>query len=316
MKRGMKDSHVVQFVVAVALIILTFLGAIIGTFNLLIFQSFTSIDVGIGGDVIARPFETLMENVSPFHFTGNAPSGMLDKYSILHALNNDVAGWLKIPNTSIDTVVVQSRSNNYYLKSDFYGNYTGYGNVYMDYRANTKDLIQNTALYAHTTVAKEQAFYDLDKYKNPSFFINNPIIEFGTLYSDYKWKVFAVYLTTVKPSDDNGSVFYYIEPNINKTNFNGYIEQVNQRVFFKTGVDVNSSDKILTLSTCAYDYGNDINTRLVVSARLLRKGESESVDKNLVKENSNYRRPQVWYDRYGRYNPYHENVAWKSATYN
>lgn len=263
-----------------------------------------------------RSAGSLLDDVKEYNFNVSYPKGMQNKFKKLYALNDDVVGWLKIPGTSIDTVVLQSSNNKFYLRSDFYKNYTRYGNVYMDYRARQKELIQNTVLYAHTTESNEQVFYDLVKYKNSDFFIENPIIEYDTIYKNYKWKVFAVFMSSTKSSDDNGYVFYYIEPNINKTGFTGYLEQVKQRALYSTGVDVNSKDKILTLSTCAYDFGSSIDTRLVVVARLLRESELDSVDRTKVIENENYRRPQRWYNKYGLSNPYKNADNWKSATYN
>jgi SrtB family sortase len=245
-----------------------------------------------------------MDDVTERSFDVTYPKGIQNKFKKLYAINDDVAGWIKIPGTSIDTVVLQGSNNDFYLRNDFYKNYTRYGNVYMDYRAQRKNLIQNKVLYAHTTESGEQAFSVLDKYKNPDFFVENPIIEFDTIFKDYKWKIFAVFMSSTEPSDDNGYVFYYIEPNINRTGVDGYLNEVKQRALYSTGVDVKSGDKILTLSTCTYDYGSDIDTRLVVVARLLRDGESPSIDQTKVIENNDYRRPQHWYDKYGLTNPY------------
>ncbi len=295
------------------LLILTILGcSSIGVFNFLVIKNMEIPDERTTGT--GKSSGSLMNDVTEHDFDVTYPNGMLEKYNKLYALNDDVVGWIKIPGTSIDTVVLQGSNNSYYLKNDFYCNYTRYGNIYMDYRANEKSLIQNNVLYGHTTESGEQAFFDLDKYKNSDFFIESPIIEFDTLFADYKWKVFAVFMTSVDSSDDNGHVFYYIEPHINKTSFDGYLKQVNQRALYSTGVDVTSEDKILTLSTCTYDFGDDINTRLVVVARLLRKDESRAIDQSKVKKKADYRRPQAWYDKYGLTNPYSKAANWKSAT--
>lgn len=84
-------------------------------------------------------------------------------------------------------------------------------------------------------------------------------------------------------------------------------------MLYETGVDFTETDKLLTLSTCAYDFNSsagDIDTRLVILARMLRPGESESIDPALVKPNPDYRRPQVWYNRNGLTNPYRNEERW------
>ena len=91
---------------------------------------------------------------------------------------------------------------------------------------------------------------------------------------------------------------------INAQNMVGYIEQVNQRKLYDTGVTLEPTDKIITLSTCIYDYGKNVDTRLVVVGRLLREGENPSVDPSLVAVNPDPKFPQAYYNRKGMDNPY------------
>lgn len=260
--------------------------------------------------VAARP--VAFTQMSPRVRNTVFPEGMLEKYRPLYAYNKDVVGWLTMPNTSVDTVVTKRGDNAYYLKTDFYGVFTRYGNVFMDYRNNIQTLSQNTVLYGHTTETKLQVFYDLNKYKDPEFFKANPVIRFDTLYAEYEWKVFAVFISSTAPKDDNGYYFYYIPPAIR--DFDGYLNQVKQRMLYTTGVDVTATDNILTLSTCAYENdlpGRKIDSRLVVMARLLRDGEEHDIDPEAVQKRPDWRRPQAWYAYYGRKNPYADSKAWK-----
>lgn len=247
---------------------------------------------------------------------------MLDEYKSLYAFNSDTVGWLRVPNTSIDTVIVQSETDDgrtakyKYLKNDFYGQFTKYGNVFLDYRCNKFNLSKNTIFYGHTTSTKEQVFYDLVKYENMEFFKQNPIIEYSTLYNHYKWKVFGVFVTSVNAADDGGYIFNYIFPGMSDSSFEGYLKEVNERVLYNTGVDMVSTDKILTLSTCSYNYnvnGTEITSRLVVVARMLRNGESEAIDSTLVTDHPDYRRPQRWYKLTGKTNPYQSSTWTPSA---
>lgn len=247
---------------------------------------------------------------------------MLDRFKPLYAANSDTIGYLKIPGTSIDTVVVQSDEDNgqtgkyKYLKNDFYGEFTKYGNVFLDYRCGKYTLSTNTILYGHTTEDGQQVFYDLAKYENPEFFKKNPIVEYSTLYNTYRWKIFAVFATTVNASDDDGYVFDYIYPTMTEQDMQGYLAGVRERELYHTGVDVKPTDKILTLSTCSYMFhtnGRRITARLVVVARMLRDGEAETIDPTLVTPHQDYRRPQAWYSAVGQQNPYKNSSRWTPA---
>ena len=151
----------------------------------------------------------------------NFPAGILDKLKPAYAVSSDVVGWIKIPNTAIDTLMVQGKDNSHYLKTDIYGKNTRYGNVYMDYRCDIDNFKRNTVLYGHTTYDYQQVFSSLHKYRDPEFYKSSPIIEFDTLTKEYKWKIFAVFVTTVEAKDDNGYTFNYIRPSFSDTSFNG-----------------------------------------------------------------------------------------------
>ena len=75
-------------------------------------------------------------------------------------------------------------------------------------------------------------------------------------------------------------------------NIDSVISEAQSRSRHTFGVDVNSSDKLLTLSTCTRYYGNTDNQRFVVMARLLRPGET--IGPVSVSYNPNHRQPNVW----------------------
>lgn len=238
-----------------------------------------------------------------------------------YAINSNLVGWLTIPGTEVDTAILQAKDNSHYLTYDFYERYTtettgtNYGNLYLDYRcSNTDDVSKNMVIHGHTTGRAsgipKQAFRSLYDYRDMHHFIENPIIRYQTLNGEYTYKICAVFLSTTQRADDNGYMFNYIYPDMSDNNMVGYIEQVKQRMLYETGVSLEPTDKVITLSTCIYDYGASVDTRLVVVGRLLHEGESEAIDASLVKDNPDYRRPQVWYNSRGMANPYKNTEAW------
>lgn len=252
------------------------------------------------------------------------PEGIREELKQAYSINNNLVGWLSIPGTEMDTAVLQGSDNDYYLKRDFYERYTtetiatNYGNIYLDYRcSNTDDISKNMVIHGHTTGRSDgipkQSFRSLYDYRDMKHFIENPLIKYSTLYREYTFKICAVFLSSTMPKDDNGYFFNYIYPDMSESNMVGYIEQVKQRMLYDTGVSLEPTDKVITLSTCIYDYGKSVDTRLVVVGRLLHEGESEAIDASLVKDNPDYRRPQVWYSRNGKTNPYKNAEKWQPS---
>ncbi len=235
------------------------------------------------------------------------PEGMMTKYAYLYAINQDLVGWIKIPNSLIDVQLVQAEDNATYLKQDFYGNYSRYGCPCMDYRNDPKYLNRNTILYGHH-MSDGLVFADLKKYKTVEGFAESPIIEFDTLYRSYKFKVYAALITNSKESDDDGYIFNYTVTEFGSDEkFMEYIAAVDERKLYSTGVDIQPDDKIITLQTCTYEFSD---ARLVVIGRMLRENESTTVDTSLAVVNENPRYPQAWYDKNGKQNPYVDVPKW------
>ncbi len=232
------------------------------------------------------------------------PEGMNIKFSELYAINQHVVGWLTVPNTKINTVLLQANNNSYHLHMNIYDEYTRFGNPYVNYKCKMgkNGLSQNTILYGHNA-NDGLMFHDLIKYMTVEGYLNSPVITLDTLYEQTKWKVFAVVLTNSQPDEDNGNVWQYLYTDFSSTShFKRILNEIDERTIIRTGVDVNTNDKLLTLYTCC-TYQLD-SGRLAVFARQLREGESEEIDTSRVYYNSNARYPQEWYTRKNRVNPF------------
>ena len=218
------------------------------------------------------------------------PDGMNPAFSELYAANRDFAGWISIPQLNINYAVVQGKDNKEYERRDFYRNSTSYGVPFFDFRNSLHNLDRNTIIFGHNMRRDDKLFGTLEQYRTVDGFAKAPIIGMSTLYGDYTFKVYAVYITNSNRNDDDGKFLNYIFTNTTDENFANYIAEIDKRKFYSTGVDINPSDKILTLSTCCYDFSD---ARLVVVARLLREGESPAVDTSLAKVNPSPKLPQA-----------------------
>lgn len=235
------------------------------------------------------------------------PENMNLKYAYLYAVNQDLVGWVKIPNTNLDVQVVQANDNDYYLKRDFYGRTSRYGCPYLDFKNDSQYLNDNTVIYGHH-MTDGLMFSNLDKYKTLEGYKESPIIEYSTLYETYYFKVFAAFISNAKLVDDRGQYFNFLVTDFSTDEkFNGFIDEVEKRSIFKTGVNVQPDDKIITLVTCSYEFES---ARLVVMGRLLRENEKTVVDVEEASLNTSPKYPQAWYDAKNMSNPYADDICW------
>lgn len=231
------------------------------------------------------------------NFIKEQPQGLLD-YALHYRENNDFVGWIRIGrNKEISLPVVKTIDNEFYLDHNFKKEFSKSGNIFADYRniITPEKTSANIVLYGHNFSESTQ-FAKLSRYLNSktddplSFYKENPVISFDTLYEKGKWKIFAVVLFNVDPK--NGEVYPYhnIHEFSSKDAFNQYIIDIMDRSRIFTDVDLTYGDQLLTLSTCYYPYGNPpLDTRAVVFARKVREGESEYVDISKAVFNNNWK---------------------------
>ena len=210
-------------------------------------------------------------SVSPVD-TGKYPAGMLSSFYSIYDINSDVKGWLKIPNMNIDLGVFQTSNNDYYLTNGYDKKQNSEGALFLDFRDKVNPMSKNLIIYGHN-MKNGDMFHDLRYYEEEDTYSKSSLISFNTIYGQYNWKVFAAFKANTDSSQ--GYVFDYLKTDFNSdSDFMSFINEVQARSLFKTSVDVQPSDNILTLSTCAYDFDNE---RLVVMARMVRPGESSDV---------------------------------------
>lgn len=233
--------------------------------------------------------------------TDSDTSDNMSDFDKLLEINKETIGWLKIPGTNIDTVVLQhpddSDGSYYYLDHDFYNNYSKAGSLFLD-RRNTisgKDSSDNMIIYGHN-MSDGTMFSQLLKYKDISFLQKNPIINFNTICGNFDYKIIGCFVTNVR--SDQGEVFSYnnMLNFSNEQKYKDFIDEVNARTYFSTGIETEYGDKFLTLSTCTYEFED---ARFVVIARQVRDGETVEVDTENIVKNNKIKRPDIWNEIYG-----------------
>ena len=82
--------------------------------------------------------------------------------------NDDLLGWVYIPDTTIDYPVLQTDNNEYYLNHGYDKKYTGRGAIFMDKGCNASDYAQSLVLYGHH-MKDGGMFAGLDKFKDREY---------------------------------------------------------------------------------------------------------------------------------------------------
>lgn len=174
--------------------------------------------------------------------------------------NSDTVGWININNTNINYPFVQAKDNKYYLTRAFDKSYNEAGWLFLDYR-NSKDFSnKNNIIYGHSRLNKTM-FGSLHNVLSSNWYNNknNHIIRLSTQTENTMWQIFSVYKVPVET--------YYLTTDFdNSSSYSKFLKTIKDRSVHSFDVNVSSSDKILTLSTCSNN-----NKRVVVHAKLIKR---------------------------------------------
>ena len=176
------------------------------------------------------------------------------------AQNADFVAWLQIPGTNVDHPVVRTGNPDYYLTHAFSGKKSSAGTLFSllssDYRAPSRNL----AIYGHhLSSSGEKMFTSLMRYKDPEFYSDHETIYLDTLYRQETSRIFAVVSMHAGDWDASCANFATDEA------FLAFVRRAREQSLYDTGVDVQASDRVLTLITCDRSYGGK-DGRLVVMA--------------------------------------------------
>ena len=164
----------------------------------------------------------------------------------LSSINSDYQFWINVEGTNIDYPVVKGSDNDFYLNHDFNKNYLPAGSIFLDYR-NDFETDYNTVIYGHH-MRNSTMFGQMEKFKKEDFFEKNKTITLTSKDDIYEYEIFAI---GVYDAD-----FGYNAVDFNdEDDFKIFLDKILSKSMYSRNI-VNSSDKIITLSTCSYEYDN------------------------------------------------------------
>ena len=175
-------------------------------------------------------------------------------------INNETKGWIQVNGTNINYPFVQTSNNDYYLTHSYDKSYNQAGWVFMDYRNDTVNYDKNTILYAHGMNNKTM-FGSLRNILSSSWYnnTNNHIIKLSTPTENTLWQVFSVY--HIETTND------YIQTEFTSDEeYQTFLDMLKGRSAVTFDTSLNTTDKILTLSTC---YNK--TDKVVMHAKLIKR---------------------------------------------
>lgn len=182
----------------------------------------------------------------------------------LKKINSDVVGFIEVDNTYVSYPIVKSDNNSYYLNHSFEKEINAMGSIFLDYRNDLDNLSKNNIIYGHGRLDNTM-FGSLNNLLDSSNLDSKEsyYITLSTPNSIMTFKIFSVYTI---PKEG-----YYIKTYFSSNEyFKEFLETIMKRSIYNFNTDVNTNDKILTLSTCKDNFGK----RVVVHAKLLKKEET------------------------------------------
>ena len=168
-------------------------------------------------------------------------------FAALWKKSDDVVAWLYSPDTPINYHVAQAEDNVYYLDHMINGKTNRGGTLFVDYRNDPAMTDRKTLIYGHA-MSIGTMFGTLERYKRQAYYEAHPVMYLLTPEMDYALDLVAGYMTDV-----SDPVF-----NIPATDeeADAQLAHVLKKSAFRTKAEIPEDARMVTLSTCAYDFEN------------------------------------------------------------
>lgn len=192
--------------------------------------------------------ENITEEIETEETEESVPVVIPIDFETLWEKNPDIYAWLSIEGTDIEYPIFQHPTDDEYYLNHTIDHKSGLpGSIYTEATYNGKDFSdRNTLIYGHN-MKNGTMFGQLDKYKDPNYLKEHDTIVIYTPEHIYTYKVFAAI------TYDNRHIMYSFDfdKEAGMQSFLDSIRSVNNlNTYIDETVEVTSSDRIITLSTC------------------------------------------------------------------
>ena len=177
-------------------------------------------------------------------------------FALLQSINPETVAWIT-SDDGISYPVVQGTDNEYYLNHLFDGTVNRNGAIFADYRNAPGFADRNTFIYGHNML-NGAMFASLANYGVRGYYEEHPQLILTLPEQTWYLQVFAGYVTP------GNSDIYQLSFSSDEE-FGSYLQKIRALSDFASDVTVTPQDRIVTLSTCTYDYDD---ARYVLHCRL------------------------------------------------
>lgn len=182
-------------------------------------------------------------------------------FDTLYQMNSDFKAWIIVPGTGVNYPVMQGEDNNYYLEKSLNKTKLGGGSIFFASDIPNPLDAQNTVIHGHH-MKNDSMFGSLRKYKKEDFLKENKYFYVVAKDKTYKYEIFSVYVAKVSTDP-------YTYRFSDDDQFIKYLNDMNNKSMFEVKIsEFNKDDKMVTLSTCDYDFDD---ARLLIHGRLIQK---------------------------------------------
>ncbi|MBO4749171.1 MAG: class B sortase [Lachnospiraceae bacterium] len=179
----------------------------------------------------------------------NDPMNRVIDFATLQAKQNGhIYAWISVPGTNVDYPVLRHPTDDgYYLYHNLNGTQGYPGCIYTE-NCNSKDWTDPvTVLYGHDMRSTGTMFHQLHKFEKQDFFDKHEFFYVYTPDKTYKYQIFSAYVHTNEHLLGNHNFS-------NSTEFDSFFTTVlatnSGTSHVRSGVSIDSSSKIVALSTC------------------------------------------------------------------
>ena len=163
--------------------------------------------------------------------------------------NPEIIGIITIPNSDLNTPVVQTDNNSFYLNHSLTKDYSIIGATFIDYMNSLSSRQLN--IYGHNSGTYNPPFRILQNYLNESFYKEHQFIELKVNNEKRTYEIFSIAIVE-KSSKEEHMQFNYQTNNEWLNHFN----RLKNKSLYENNLVPNETDNIIVLQTCIFGINN------------------------------------------------------------